>query len=650
MIKPATTTRPNPYSEAYAHVSGVREFVTDQLTDARDWARQAQQHAQSVLGLLGEFNPNYTSVAPPELPPLTPYTPGEFELPEITPTGFGSVYFQAPSRPQYAAVPTLPNIDLRDYNPSIQQLVIPDAPELRTFTTPVAPTLSPVNIPDAPALDFPLLPVLEQITIPEFDFTSLPAFDAELADFDGGAVVDVLQWGEQPYRPEVLDDVVAQLRNIWGGGNGIPAAVEQALWERAAEREDLDLRRQLSELDVEYASRGFTQPPGVLAARKQALREEAMLRKQTASRDFAIKMAEIHVDNVRFACEQGVAAENVYFNIWNNIAARAFEVAKAQLEAQMTAYGLRVELFRAKQQAYATRAEVWKSQLDGELQVLRMSLEGAQARGALNELKVRAFSEQVRALLSRVEIYRAEMEGAKVESELNQNLISQFREEVNAYAQQISADKTRFEAYEARVRGELGKAQILDAEARAYAAYVSGQASVADVHAKRADLVVRQNEQSLQEYLGRLEAAKAEMSAQVAAIKASADAYMADTQRFTATAEAQGTKHRVELAGHEAETRTAIALFEAKVKQYEADTEMLIRKAQIQLESLRSTGQISSTIAAGAMAGMHIGATLSGSGQLSASGSNQNTDIEQRSKNYQATFEVEGGGAYPSGW
>lgn len=637
------------YQEAYSHVSNVRDFVTDSISDSRTWADSAQKSARLALEGLGEFTPDYTSAEMPQAPSINVSFDGTFKLPEITPTAFGEITATFPDGPVLSPVRDFDGISVEPFSPSIGGLNIPDAPTPTNFALPDAPSLQDTVLPTAPRLDLPLFPQLDQITIPDFDFSTLPTFDADAPEFEGTAVSAVLQWNEPEYRTEVMDDVVGVLRDIWAGGNGIPAAIEQALWERAAEREDIDLRRQLSALDVDHSSRGFTQPQGVLQAQKQALREESMLRKQTTSRDIAIRMAEIHIDNVKFACQQGIAAENVFYNIFSNMAQRQFEAAKIQLDSELAIFNAQVSLFNARQQAYSVRAQVWKSELDGRLQVLRAELDAELARGQLNEQRVKVYSEQIRALLSQVEVYKAEMQGASLAEDANRNRIERYKAEVSAMAEKIQADKSRFDAYDSQVKGELGKANILDAEARAYSAYVSGQASVADVQAKQVDTDLRRNEIQLQAYTAKLEASKARMQAQAEQIRAAASAYTADTQRFTAQASAEGSRHQVEITAKEAEIRATLGIYETEVRRYIADVERMVSTANIQLEALKSAGQVSSTMAAGAMAGINIGASLSGGGNVSASGSDSSSKSSSSSLGYNVSVEADTGPA-PGGW
>lgn len=93
---------------------------------------------------------------------------------------------------------------------------------------------------------------------------------------------------------------------VQNGATGIPTAVENAIWQRSRERELQDAFRQESEAVTEFASRGFSLPAGVLNAQIQRIRQDAANKASTHSRDVAIKQAEIQIETIKFAVEQGI--------------------------------------------------------------------------------------------------------------------------------------------------------------------------------------------------------------------------------------------------------------------------------------------------------------------------------------------------------
>lgn len=605
-------------------VRNVRDFVIGNINTQQGYANSARVSALETLTRLGEWTPTLQFDTPPPDSPVfdTAALDGPFDLPEITPTSFGGISINITPAPGLEDVRDPGAIDILPFLPSIDGLNIPNAPEpVAAWLVPESPELADVNIPAAPVIDKPVFPSLTQIEIPEFEFPTLPTFDAQSPEFEGTVFDAVINWVDVPFDPTILEAATDKVRSMMDGASGLTEEIEQALWDRDANRIDAAAAQETSEVYQDFASRGFSVPQGSTLARVDEIRKTAMLEKSKSSRDIAIRMAEMGVDNVKWAAEQSVAIDTLVFNVWNATAQRSFDMARAELDAKLSLYNAQVQLFNARQSAYSVEAQIYKVNIDAQLatiEVFKAQLEGELAKGQLNEQKVRIYGEQIRALLADVEVYKAVMQGAGLQSDVNRNKIETFKVQVQAFAEQIRADKTRFDAYESQVKGELGKAQILDAEARAYNSYVSGQSTIADIGIKQAETDIRNNELILRQYTAQLEGEKAQIMGQVEQIKASSGAYIADTQRYSAMAGAQEAKFKVQVAAKEAELRTGISLYEAEIRKYVADMELAIRTAQIQLEALKSTGQVASTIAAGAMAGINVGANLSGSGSLTA--------------------------------
>lgn len=617
----------NPFINAKQIVDEVEGHVTtsqdkaianaNSLRDAATQAIDALSRAVTHLNLDGETPP-----APPEFPGFAGVS---ITLPSLPADSFGTITPINRPDPALGAVSALPPIDIDRFAPATVSINIPEAPEERTFgQVPVAPDLLDPVIPDAPVLDRPILPAMVDIAIPTFDFPQLPTFDAAAPEFHGTSVSTVLQWAETPYETVILQDEMAKLRQMWDGELGLPPAVEAALWERAASREDLSAARDISAAFIEFAGRGFTLPPGALVNRIDAVRQDAQVRKIGLGREILLKVADTQIENLRFACTQAIASENVLISLWTQVAGRQFDAAKIQLDAQMALYNAQIALFNAAQQAYATEATVFRARLDGQLahiQVFRAELDGEIAKGQINEQRVRIYSEQVKATLADIEVYKAKMQGAQLFSEVQKTKIDSFRAQVQGYAETLQADQVRYQAYESRIKGETAKAGLLESQARAYAAYVSGQAAKADVGINNQRAEIAALGLKLQAYTAGLEKDRAVIAAQQASITAAAEANRVNTARFTAEAGAQTAIAEVQIRATESAIRNNISLYDVEVRKYVADMEQLIRSASVQIEALKSIASAHSTLAAGAMAGISISSSVSASGGVSASGS-----------------------------
>ena len=614
-----------PFGAAKDHVNSVREEVLDRQAVAIADARVFREIAETNILAMGDFEPKLLTTDPPKAPDVKVQINGRFNLPELPIDSFGMV-----DAPNLGAAPVVsfspvPSLSIAPYVDRSSAIQIPTAPEDRTFGPgPAAPSFGPIVLPDAPVLNRPNLPALEQITIPTFVPTVLPVFDATAPEFAGSYVSTVLQWTEVPFEPTIMAEAMDKLRLMWAGGTGLPPAVEQALWERAASREDIAINRDVSAAATEFAGRGFTMPPGMLANRIDAIRTEGQIRKLGLGREVLVKVADTQIENLRFACTQAVASEQVLVSIWSGIAARSFDAAKVQLDSQLALLNAQIAIFNAKQSAYATEATVFKARLEAklaEIQVYKAQIDGEVAKGSLNEQRTRVYSEMVKALMADIEVYKSQMQGVQAETDIQKNQVEMYKVSVQAFAETIQADKTRFDAYESRVRGELAKAQVVDASARGYAAYISGQSAAANINIENNKAQLAQADLSLRAYIAGLELSKTTIQAQSEAVKANADAHRANTSRYAAQAGAETAKVQLEISATEAATRVAVALYDTEIRKFQADAAQMIQIANIQLEALKSVAQANSTLAAGSMAGINISSSISGAGSMSASGS-----------------------------
>lgn len=620
-----------------AEMSGIFEAAVTRSGELQDWVMQRQTDAitqaqlmrdAAIQGIdaMSDFTPKLgQNVAPPQTPELVLAVDVDMNLPELTNASFGTV--DAVNRPDFVPTPVAPvsGITIKEFEPAVQTIVIPDAPEpIDHGQVPDAPTLTPIQLPAKPVLEKPNLPTLDDVTIPEFLFPVLPVFDAQAPEWQESSISTVLQWSEIPYELTIIEDVQAKLRQMWAGGTGLPPAVEQAMWERAGGREDVSAARDISAAMVDFSSRGFSLPSGVMVDRIDAIRSDAQLRKQAIGRDVLIKVTDTQIENLRFACVQAISTEQVLIGIWQQIASRHFEAAKIQLDSELALLNARIAIFNAKQSAYATEATVFRAKLEAALatiQVFRAQVDAELAKGQVNEQRVRTYSEQIKALLADIEVYKTEMQGAELESNLQRNLIEVFKGRIQAFAEVVQADKTRFDAYDSRMKGEGSKAQIVESQARMFAAYVSGKSAQADIGFRNQQAQIATGEQALRAYVANLDRDKTLIQQQGAAIGAAAEAHRANTSRYVARAQVEGTKAELQLKAADAGMARAIQLYEIEIRRYIADMEQMIRAAGLQLEALKSAGQATATMAAGAMAGVSVGASVSASAGISASGS-----------------------------
>ena len=96
------------------------------------------------------------------------------------------------------------------------------------------------------------------------------------------------------------------------GGTGIAPHVEAQIWDRDRSRVLREADRAEAEALQSWAARGYSLPPGAAVHQVSVIRKEAGDRIAQASRDVAIKQAEIEIENVRFAVKTAIDARTAF--------------------------------------------------------------------------------------------------------------------------------------------------------------------------------------------------------------------------------------------------------------------------------------------------------------------------------------------------
>lgn len=615
-----------PASAVEANLDAMNARADDALAVANDAINSLGQYALAAV-------PNPPNLALPgiNVPPVV-----EPEPPEAV--DFGRIH--TPATPVFEDLSSLLGLSLSDldidippFSPTTGAPNMPATPApIDTSGLPSRPTVDDVTLPSEPAIVLPTLANLTELEVPEFTFPDLLTFDGTEPVFTEARPSTALIWAEPEYSSDLLSDVQSRVRAWLAGGTGLPLAVERALFDRARTRE------QLTALDAEqaafdaFAARGFSMPPGMLVEQVNVAREKSRLAQNTLEREILVQAAQWEIENLRHAVTQGIALESTLIQKFMDFARRTFEAAKFDVESEINVFNATISLYNAQQQGYRTAAEVFKIRIDAQLAELRVfeaEIQAEIAKGQLNEQKVREYEARIKGMTAFLDVYKTRMEGARIQSDVARNQIEAYKADIQAYGERLDAEKKRFEAYEAQVRAETSKATALEAEARAYAATVQAQEARANVKIKFIDGKISAIRASTEKYLAGVESEKSRVQASLGAVEAGARAYTADVGRYTAEIQGESEAIRSTLAIAEMHTRNLVAYYEAQMREYEANITRATEEGKIIAGSLEAAARNSSALAQGAMAAIHVQASMSGQGQVSDHNS-YNVNINRR--------------------
>lgn len=521
------------------------------------------------------------------------------------------------------------------FTPTIASIAIPNPPRpIDLGDAPVRPDIGTVAVPVAPALPTVSAPTLLDITVPQVVFPTLPTLDIGAEpQFDGTTPNTGIDYVEAAYGSAVLDKLKVEIHRMLSGGTGLHPAVELALFDRARAREDIAAGKAVDEAFGTFAARGFELPPGALVAAVDAIRERNHAATSTIARDILIQSAQWEIENLRTAVAQGVALETVTIGLHNAIADRGLRLAQARVDAEVASYNVLVAIFNAKQQARSVRVTLFEAQLRAALAPLeatKLAIEAEGLKGQINESLVRTYVAQQDAVRVLIERFRAEVQGAQAQSDLERAKIEIYRGDVEAWRTRVDARRVEFDAYEAHVRGEVAKAGIYDAEARAFAstvdAFQAGEnVKLGRIGARRDALLA-----SVTLFDSKVRGESDRVRGEVGAIQARAEGFRADLQRYSAELGADTSERGMLLQSQEARLRNALAAVEITSRQYDSAQARLLQQAGLIKDALTAVGSMTSQLAAGAMSAMHVSTSMSGSASINGSNSTSYSLVETR--------------------
>ena len=192
---------------------------------------------------------------------------------------------------------------------------------------------------------------------------------------------------------------------LTNGGTGLNAAVEDQIWQRDRSRVLAEVRRARDEVLTTFAGRGFPIPPGAALHLMRQSQVEAQNKIAQASRDVAIKQAELEIENVRFAVDKSIdlyvkalAAAADYMKALAVAPTSAMQVIPSVTDSQSKLISAASDYYRARLSASELLVNVASTNVENQLKASVSEQENATRRA------IAAYENQVKASISAAEI------------------------------------------------------------------------------------------------------------------------------------------------------------------------------------------------------------------------------------------------------
>lgn len=217
-----------------------------------------------------------------------------------------------------------------------------------------------------------------------------------------------------PLAADAFDEATNWVINqITMGGTGLNPSVEAQIWQRDRDRVIAEGARVEAQTLGEFSGRGFSLPPGAMAARLASIKTAQLESLQASSRDAAIKQAELTLENLRFAIESAsksriaaMQAASDYIRALMSGTDTAARVASINSDVKARMMAATSDLYRARLARDELAMKIPLSNQDALLKVQNMNIDGygrgAATAASASSTQAEAFARAASAALSAI--------------------------------------------------------------------------------------------------------------------------------------------------------------------------------------------------------------------------------------------------------
>ena len=613
------------FGEVTDHIDYVTSLASQAVTDTNAYIEELNDILNTLTNLppVSELDP--ISLAPVEdfSPPVKP------DLPEtLVP---------------FPSLPTFPTLE------QMHDISISDKPEYTAGDAPTIPAVSPPSDLDATAPDditvetdwtyptepttsIPSVPTLEDLDLPTVPTITIETWSESLPTTDGIQPPSLtFSFSESPYSSSLLTDVTNKLISQLLGGTGLPNDVEQAIWDRARNREDGVYNRTKDQILVENANRGFTLPSGSITAKLQDASQEVQDKIGSLSRDIAIKQAELEQENLKIAVSNSINLEQINMNYNTQVINRLLDSRKFLQTAAIEIYNAEVQQVQLELDAYKAYADGFETRLRAaltDLEIYRSELEGQKLVGEINQQSIQVYLGQLEGVKTETDIYKTKVDAITAQINAENLKIQNFKAQVDAYVAEIQAKNSEYQLYDSRLKAAMQPLDVYKAEVNAYAERITAYAAEAEAEKTILSGDIAENEFILSGYKTQLDGALGEIEAITKQYEADANVYRSAVSMYNADVGAEGERYRSETAYNKASSDVAVANAQLTIQNSTLALKRATDQIAIATEIIKQQSALASQMAAAALSSMNVGANI---GSNTGQNWNYNFDLDDTS-------------------
>ena len=413
-------------------------------------------------------------------------------------------------------IPDKPNViypdDLEDA-PSINQLIVDSAPIKGSVTKPM---FKPVSTPDDSALVVtpftPQRPVAGEYTLPQADFM----FTAEY------------------YTSDLLDKTVAKIKEFLAGGVGIPEQIWDQIWSRENDRENRAGVKLIDEVNTNWSKRRFQLPQGAQAAQINEVQQNIQSTSVGRARDIATQEANLEIENLRFAVQQGIAMENMRGNLFVQIQAQSLEAARYAYGASIEIATAYATIFNSEVQLYLADASVYETELKARIDSYIAKLEGAKLNNITNETELKLYLGELDALKIDIDFYNAHLAEVNTNLAIKKSDIELFLADVQRLGVELQEVSIQYDAYKTEMLKPEVQSKIYQTNVDAFSALMNAKVTDIKSASTEAQIKVENNKLKIQKFSSELESYTASINAKTSELDSNVRAAQVSITKLSA--------------------------------------------------------------------------------------------------------------------
>jgi hypothetical protein len=632
----------NPCVGVAADVGTVKDLVQKEYQSFIDRVRNLDATAGVVADALAAFDPSayigdwsldYKGLENLAAPTLT----NELEdAPTFTPV---STNYDISRPTRNTLLPLDDGRDIptdapdRDYPNFTPATLSPPTINIESFTE-EAPTLefgeepveAVINTVPLPLLYQPTLPVApEDADLAEFDptkpnFTSQQVQDVFFSDLE--MATDQLVEHFQTYAVQPATRDALTLMNQ--GGTGLPANIEQALFDRARERVSEVTAEAIETAQAYWASKGFDLPGTTVLAQVQEARIQGQVEKGRINRELSIQFHQQEIENLRFSVQQGLQYEIQLMQVYAEAYNIGRQVAEGHAAVLRTVAEIAARMHEINLAIYTAEIEVFRANIELELQKVqkyRLEVEAERAKADTNDALVRQYEAQIRAELAKVEIYRGRIDAYEARIGAETAKIDGFRARVEAFNAQIRGETAKAEVFGAQVQNEQARVGAQQALVDGYRARVSAYETEVTAQATKTRSINEVVESQARIYASEMDGYVAALNAETRRIEAAVSTFRGQVDAYQAQLSAIEVEGRLKLAAFDKDLERERANLQSQASDLDRELESLRSATQLELQKLSDAARINGQLAAASMASLSLTASISATDSVTNIGS-----------------------------